>query len=112
MTELTLLTMPVSTNRLYAGGKILSKKGRENKTAIGWEANAQFRRPLYTVPLRVEIDLFWPDARRRDLDNIKGLLDALTGVVWEDDSQIVELHIRKSVYPGKAQCVVKIYEAT
>lgn len=37
----------------------------------------------------------WP-AKRPDVDNLcKGLLDSWNGVLWEEDSQIVELVIRK-----------------
>jgi crossover junction endodeoxyribonuclease RusA len=38
----------------------------------------------------VEILLFPPDARRRDIDNYnKALFDALTHAgIWEDDSQV------------------------
>jgi Holliday junction resolvase RusA-like endonuclease len=48
-----------------------------------------------TGPLAVTIDLYWPDRRKHDADNIKVLLDALTGIVWEDDGQISDLHIVK-----------------
>lgn len=42
------------------------------------------------MPAAVEITLFPPDARRRDIDNYnKALFDALTHAgVWEDDSQV------------------------
>jgi len=42
--------------------------------------------------------LFMPDRRKRDIDNtLKALLDALTHAgVWLDDSQVVDLRIRKS----------------
>ena len=38
---------------------------------------------------RVEVEFHFKDNRRRDVDDyLKILLDALTGVVWVDDSQI------------------------
>lgn len=57
--------------------------------------------------LIVEIDCHAPDRRCRDLDNIaKVLLDALTEAgVWEDDSQVQVLTLRKapSEKPGRVQ---------
>ena len=52
----------------------------------------------YIGNIAVEIEAFMPDRRKRDLDNIlKALLDALTHAgVWADDSQIVDLRIRKA----------------
>lgn len=46
-----------------------------------------------TAPAVVEIVLFPPDQRRRDLDNYnKALFDALTHAgVWEDDSQVKKM---------------------
>lgn len=38
-------------------------------------------------------NVYWPDARRRDLDNVvKAVADSLNGLVYIDDSQIDELH--------------------
>lgn len=91
-------TMPLSTNALhgvYQGRKILSARGRTNKEAIGWEARSQYRGAPLTGPLAVEVSLFWPTKRNHDVDNIKTLLDSLTGIVWQDDGQICDLHIMK-----------------
>jgi Holliday junction resolvase RusA-like endonuclease len=42
----------------------------------------------------VELVVYEPDARRRDLDNqAKTVVDALTGVLWDDDSQVDVLAI-------------------
>jgi Holliday junction resolvase RusA-like endonuclease len=39
-----------------------------------------------------------PDRRRRDVDNLAGaVMDALNGVLWRDDSQIVRLVVEKRV---------------
>lgn len=99
--KITLTTPYVSTNRLYT----VNRNGSRRKTAAGaaaakalaWEAKAQMRGEPLKNDLAVQIFLFFPDNRKRDLDNIKGLLDAMTGVLWLDDSQIVDLHIRKYV---------------
>jgi crossover junction endodeoxyribonuclease RusA len=47
-------------------------------------------------PLACTVDLFPPCNRRRDCDNFcKGLLDALGHAgIYDDDSQIIDLHIR------------------
>lgn len=46
-------------------------------------------------PVVVSVALFRP-ARRGDLDNsLKVLLDALKGIAYRDDSQVVELHARR-----------------
>lgn len=64
--------------------------------------------------LYVEVILYPPDARRRDLDNyMKCLLDALTHAgVWEDDSQIDQLCIfRGQKKAPHGAVLVKISEA-
>ena len=39
----------------------------------------------------------WKSSLRGDIDNyVKSILDALNGVAWEDDKQIIELTVRKS----------------
>ncbi len=50
------------------------------------------------VPLEVSIVAWLPDARRRDVDNLlKAPLDALAHAgIYDDDSQIADLSIRKA----------------
>lgn len=95
---LSFLTLPLSTNQLYRvfnNRSILSERGRNNKEAIAWEARAQYRGKPLESDLAVTIDLYWPDRRKHDVDNIKTLLDSLNGIVWDDDGQIADLHTRK-----------------
>ena len=50
--------------------------------------------------LHVALKFYLHDERRRDLDNLsKGVLDAINGILWEDDKQVVKLEIEKMVYP-------------
>lgn len=47
-------------------------------------------------PIRVDVYACYKDKRRRDIDNIlKGLLDCLNGIIYKDDSQILEIHVYK-----------------
>ncbi len=91
-------TLPLSTNAMYRGGpRYLTEKAKANKHFIGWEVKNEWGKEPLKGPMSLKIDLYWPDNRRHDLDNIKGLLDALTGILYEDDCQITELHLSKSI---------------
>ncbi len=75
---------------------LISREGRRFRERVVAILAAKRLVPM-TGPLKVEIDLYPPDSRRRDIDNVqKALLDALQhGGVYEDDSQIIDLHARK-----------------
>lgn len=62
--------------------------------------------------LRVDVTLHFPDRRMRDIDNhIKSLLDAITQAgVWEDDSQIDELIIRRGEIVKGGKCYVSVID--
>ena len=53
-----------------------------------------------------------PDTYKPDVDNIsKNVLDALNGLAWKDDSQVVELTVKK--YPRSREqerIVIQIHE--
>jgi len=55
--------------------------------------------------------LFMPDKRRRDIDNYnKILLDSLTGIVWEDDSQIDILTIGRDEVIKGGKVIITVRE--
>jgi len=92
------LPWPPSVNTYYTvarGRKILSKKGRQFKSDCGFYID-RLADPM-KGKLHVEISVCMPDKRKRDLDNLlKPILDALGNYcVYEDDSQIVDLRIKK-----------------
>lgn len=76
----------------FAGKSLISAAGRKFQSAACAAIVEQLRRlPKPTsAPASVEIVLFPPDNRIRDLDNYnKALFDALTHAgVWEDDRQV------------------------
>jgi len=92
------LPWPPSVNkywRTYQGRMIISAEGRSYRKAVADQVLIQRGAKHYTGKLRVQIEAFRPDNRRRDLDNLlKAVLDGCTHAgVWEDDSNIVDLRI-------------------
>ena len=97
MIEMTL-PWPPSVNtywRNFDGRMIISARGREYRETVGDQMTLQKMVKHFKGQLKVEIEAFRPDKRRRDLDNLlKATLDGLAHAgVYEDDSQIVDLHI-------------------
>ncbi len=51
---------------------------------------------MLTGHVAVELLFSLPHRRRVDLDNLsKAVLDACNEIIWEDDRQVVDLHLRK-----------------
>jgi crossover junction endodeoxyribonuclease RusA len=79
---------------------VQSAQSREWKNRAGWLARQQGAEIL-TGPVAVSITLHPKLTKhgniskiRLDIDNVtKPTLDALNGIMWEDDKQIVALHI-------------------
>lgn len=87
--------------------RFMTKKGKENKEAIAWEARLQYRGAPLEGSVWLKIDLCWADMRRHDIDNIKVLLDALTCILYLDDSQITRLEITKRFEKGNASVALE-----
>ena len=92
------LPWPPSVNkywRTFQGRMIISAEGRSYRKAVADQVLIQRGAKHYAGKLRVQIEAFRPDNRRRDLDNLlKAVLDGCTHAgVWEDDSNIVDLRI-------------------
>jgi crossover junction endodeoxyribonuclease RusA len=85
------------TTGKLAGRHLISDKGRKYRDAVTALA-AEGRYKTMTGPLVVDLEVFMPDKRRRDLDNLtKAIFDSLTHAgVWEDDSQIVDFRVWKN----------------
>mgnify|MGYP005860227411 CR=1 FL=1 len=66
---------------------------------IAWVARAAMRGLApFREHLAVRLSFVLPTRRRVDLDNLsKAVLDACNGIVWIDDRQVTELHLRKTV---------------
>jgi Holliday junction resolvase RusA-like endonuclease len=86
-------TMRVGKKRVF---KTTEMRGYEQdlKDAI----LSQWRGALMEGPLKVDVRIQFPDRRRRDIANyLDALFDVMNGLVYADDSQIVEIHAYKSI---------------
>jgi crossover junction endodeoxyribonuclease RusA len=93
------LPLPPSVNHYYRRirkGVIISAKGREYRQQVKELVGDML--PLVEL-LSIEIDVTFPDRRRRDIDNLlKSLLDCLQYAgVYKDDSQIKKLTIEEKM---------------
>lgn len=91
------LPYPPSANRYwrnYRGRMVTSAEARAYKDEVGWLAKQAGIEHL-DGSVVLYVDIYRP-RRSGDLDNwLKVLLDALQGVAYEDDTEVVELHARR-----------------
>lgn len=93
----TLCSVNQRTNPIR-GRQFLTKRYRAALSNASVLVMGQVRgeRPRFTGPVRVTFDFFPPDRRRRDCGNFTKLVeDAMTDIVYADDSQVHEHTVRK-----------------
>ena len=112
-----LLPWPPTVNSYYVktrNGIFISKSGRKYRDALAESVNEQLGAfCALTSSLLVEVELYPPDRRKRDLDNyMKALLDACTKAgFWEDDSLIDQLFIYRGEVTRSGLVILKVGEA-
>jgi len=98
--QINLKGNPQSTNHIYKRhGNIiyLSKAGKDLKLSYKEQIAEQYKRKPLTGDVDLRLELFFGDKRIRDIDNYNKLvLDACTGLLWDDDKQIMSLLIIKN----------------
>lgn len=97
-------------------GVFISKKGRMYRESVEKDVYEQLPgigERTIDYPITMDVYMFPPDRRKRDLDNyMKALQDALTICkLWEDDSLIDQLHIFRGGVLPSGSIVVSISEA-
>lgn len=117
--ELTL-PVPPSVNRIWRTGRgrnYLSPEAQRFKLAAKVAAaKAGYLKGdavPFPSPMQVKVTLFWyREAKRGDLDNrAKATLDVLNGILWDDDGQVVEIHLYRREDPKAGRIVLSIEEA-
>lgn len=96
------LPYPPLLNHLYRraarGGMYMTAEAVAWKDEAGWRAREAGIEKL-TGPVAVELQVYRP-RRVGDVDaTTKVMLDAMNGIAWDDDSQVVELHVYRHDAP-------------
>jgi Holliday junction resolvase RusA-like endonuclease len=95
---------------VYRGHPTLSAAAKDYKATAGWLALAQGVEVLNGA-VGVSLTVY-RKAKRGDADNfIKVCLDSLNGVAWEDDKQIVEIHLYRRDDKKNPRVEIEIWEA-
>ena len=113
MTTFTVPGQPVpkARARTVRGHSYTPEPTRRYERAVAVLAQAAGLRPT-TAPIVLTVVAYMGDRRRRDVDNIaKAIQDALNGVAYADDSQIVDLHAHKRIDRDYPRAVVTVEEA-
>jgi len=111
----TLTGQPKSTQAIYrytCAGKFprmyMTQRGKDLKEHYQWELKSQ-RPKLLVGDLKVKLDLFFKDKKKRDVDNFnKLILDAGSGILYADDSQIQRLTVTKNYDKNNPRIVISI----
>lgn len=101
--KITLIGKPMSTGSLYktmCRGNFpmtyLVNKGKSLKEDYQRQAKKQWHSEPLKCPITVVIDTYHDNHRKNDWDNFHKLsMDALTGICYQDDSQIEQAIVTK-----------------
>lgn len=111
-TKIPMVPVAKGRPRFGNGRTFTPKKTKDAENLIQAVVKKQFKLKPFDGPLRVEVVFMFERPKsskneypivRPDLDNIfKLVADALNGILWKDDSQIIELASMKiyDVRPG------------
>lgn len=111
MKRIVLKGDPKSTQHLYRpsprGGMYMTGNAKALKLDYGWQAKSQWKGEPLQGPIEVTIALYFKDHRRRDWDNWQKIsMDALQGIVFNDDSQIRFAHVE--MYSGAVEPCIEL----
>jgi len=96
---------PLSTQTIYRSAcrgrfptMYMTEKGKEMKIFYQKSAKKQFKGKVSEDICEVNVNLFFKDKRKHDVDNFnKLILDSLQGIVYKDDNQIRRLTVEKEI---------------
>ena len=93
--ELNIVPRAKQSTRFGSRGCYTPKDLVAYQNGVGWEAKIAMMAAgldLFTETVQTEIVFRVPDLRKRDIDNLeKAINDAMNGIVYEDDRQVVKV---------------------
>lgn len=77
------------------GRYFLATNYKNYENNVAWQARSQYKGKPLSGDLYASFCFFMPDKRHADLLNLpKSIADALTGIVWNDDKQIMRASLQ------------------
>lgn len=91
--------VPKQRPRVGKGGRVYTpKKTRKYEKRVGELAGSLYRFRPVDHDVEIHMAIFWPDRRRRDLDNtVKSILDGMNKVVYADDYFVQRLVVERYI---------------
>lgn len=94
---------------MYRGRRFWTQRGKDTKVGFQTEIASEWQNEPHSGPLALTIRFYFKDNRRRDIDShLKCLLDAMTGIVYDDDSQVIELHVFKFIDKKQPRVAIEV----
>jgi Holliday junction resolvase RusA-like endonuclease len=83
---------------IYRNRQYITSLGRSYKKIFSDYFHTQSNKICHNKPVKLYIEFHFADKRKHDLDNVcKPLLDALTNILYVDDSLIYDLCVKKLI---------------
>jgi len=93
-----ILPIPPAMNNLYVNipgkGRGMTQKGKDWKTAAGHEVRKHWRGEPSKKAFCIDLDVYVKYMRDAD-SSTKVVLDSMQGIVYENDSQVEEIRLRR-----------------
>ncbi len=114
---ITLLGEPKSTQNIYRyacrgkfGSLYMTSTGKDLKEDYQWQAKMQWKHKPIDYMIAITVKIYFGTHRKADWDNFHKLsMDALTGIVWEDDSLIKTATVEKLFDKERPRLEITIY---
>ena len=118
MNTIVLKGEPKSTSHIYKitcrgrfASMYLSAQGKAIKIDYGWQIRQQWKKQPLKGNVEIIIALYFGTKRKCDWDNFHKLsMDAMTGLVYVDDSQIIRATVEKFYEKGNGRIEIDVYE--
>jgi crossover junction endodeoxyribonuclease RusA len=90
--------------------KYITTRGREYKQKIeDILTEYMLDKKIKTENIRVSLEFYFNNRRKNDIDNYaKPILDFMSNIVYVDDRQIIDLHLKKFYDKSNPRLIIKV----
>lgn len=104
--------VPAPRPKVVRGGAgiIKDKRYEAYREAIAYSYLAAVKMRMHEGPVGLKVIFCMPNHRRVDIDNLlKGVMDALNGLAYKDDSQVTTILARKTYDAKLPRTMIRIH---